>query len=206
LSGNGVYQALTVRINDTVPYILRRRQVEGITMKWISAVLFMYVLLVCSGSSLAAQKINDIKPQVCTPDGANMKCVVNAYNIQSGTGKNFSAWYTLTSTAPKGFIFKWAEAWVSAPADHRCGVKSAESPIATEGPTKGYKTGTAYWAQCYIAEEDTTHVVAKVNIQGEEQRSFGSPDAPSWRLGNATLTAFYVPAPQSKATQLKQKQ
>lgn len=167
---------------------------------------FLTVLLWCSlclgAQCLLAQPLNVIDPQKCAPapdqGSSAFKCVTLGHRLQCGGGKNFGPWYVLTSTAPKGLTVKYAEGQVFAgrgkgDADHRCRVTSDKSPISTEGPTKGYKSGTAYWAQCYIAEEDSTHVVVKVNIQGIENsqggdKIFGTPGS---LYGEAALTVIY---------------
>ena len=74
---------------------------------------------------------------------------------------------------------------------HRCGVTTDKSPIAKEGPTKGYKTGESFGAQCYIAEEDAMHVVLKVNLQGEAPPFPESGDGKLY--GSAELVVVYVP-------------
>lgn len=165
-------------------------------------ILFLFILVLCYQSSLAA----DIQPQKCNPDGANIKCVTNAFNLESGGGKQFSSWYSLVSTAPKGYKLKYAEGHIGGlPASndppredgaaHKCGVTSDKSPISTDGPTKGYRSGTAYWAQCYIAEQDANHVVVNVNLQGlEKGGGFLGLGKSAWYVyANAELIAIYEP-------------
>jgi hypothetical protein len=113
--------------------------------------------------------------QNCTKDGNNQRCETVLSSVASGEGKAWGPWYTLTSSAPKGLTYKWAEGHIDAPTNgenHRCGVRGVgtnePSPIANDGPTKGYRSGTSYWAMCYIAEQDANHVVLRVQLQGVE--------------------------------------
>jgi hypothetical protein len=121
--------------------------------------------------------------------------------LESGGGANYGPWFTLTSTAPPDFTFKRAEghivAWPDRNKQHACGVTSDMSPISQDGPTKGYRSGTAHWAQCYIAEQDDTHVVMKVNLQGVEGVDDGIPilSRPNKASGEADLAVVYAPLP-----------
>jgi len=164
-------------------------------MKLLPAILLGWLL---GAHCLSAQQLNQINPQQCSPyHGDTIKCVTTGSRLESGGGKNFGPWFTLTSTAPKpGYTVKSAVGHIGAIAKekkHMCGVTDYASPIAKEGPTAGYRTGTSHWAQCYIAEEDATHVVLKVNLQGEEPGFLGGGEGKLY--WDADLTVIYVPPP-----------
>jgi len=142
------------------------------------------------------QPLNQIHAETCKVDqDKTITCVTRGSRLESGEGTNWGPWFTLTSSTPKaGFTVKRASGRIVASTSdqpHRCGVTSDKSPIAKEGPTKGYKSGESFWAQCYIAEEDATHVVLKVNLQGE------APPFPAGGegklYGSAELVVVYVP-------------
>jgi len=66
-----------------------------------------------------------VAQQNCTQEGTNQKCETVVSSVASGVGKNWGPWYTLTSTAPAGLTYKWAEGNIDAPTNdqpHRCGV------------------------------------------------------------------------------------
>jgi hypothetical protein len=68
----------------------------------------------------------------------------------------------------------------------------------------GHPEGTPYWAICYFAERDDTHVVMRVSLQRiESVGTFGNGDRgveigttnPEIIVGDADLIAVYVRAP-----------
>lgn len=150
----------------------------------------LVVLLWCSlgiPCSLAQQ-------QTCIQQGVNQECLTVFSPVASGQGDKWGPWYPLISIAPPGLTYKWSEGHIDAATNdqpHRCGVRGAgtanPSPVATDGPTKGYRSGTSFWAMCYIAEQDANHVILEVQLQGDNSVKAGMI------YGNASLKVVYGP-------------
>jgi len=186
----------------------------------LNRILYGLFLLTCTDQAARADlgsrsPTPSLPPGCSVLDPTHIQCLEAERGIQSGAGKWFGPYHTLTSYAPPGYRLLWSEGHIRGQYDHRCGVRdrgtrepSPNGNSAEHPEVNGHPQGTSYWAICYLAERDDSHVVLKVSLQGiESVARVGYGDrgvaigttSPQVILGDADLIAVYVrdvPDPQ----------